>query len=253
MQVGRTLLDRKGQKFGNIHRFCSSLLIGDKVSRLAENIDRVKARIEAIRTPSQSVTLVAVSKNRDASEIRQAFSCGIDHFGENYLQEALPKISELSDLPLTWHFIGSIQSNKTREIAEHFDWVQTLDRVKIAQRLSQQRPADLPPLQVCVQVNIDDEASKSGITPGATREFCAAISALPGLTLRGLMAIPAPSGEVAGQTSACLRMANLFHEVRQDFADVDTLSLGMSDDLETAIRAGSTMVRVGTRIFGPRN
>jgi PLP dependent protein len=222
------------------------------VSRLAENIDWVKARIAAASKAAQTITLVAVSKTRSAEEVRGAQACGLTHFGENYVQEALPKIEELEQLPIIWHFIGPIQSNKTREIAEHFDWVQSIDRDKIARRLSEQRPADSDPLQVCIQVNIDDEQSKSGVSPSQVAQLAEVIGQLPQLRLRGLMAIPAPHQGYSEQLKAAKRMAELFSEVRKDFADIDTLSLGMSADLEAAIAAGSTMVRIGTDIFGPR-
>ncbi len=221
------------------------------MSRLAENIDRVKARIAAVaRAP---VTLVAVSKTRSAEEIRAACELGLHHFGENYVREATAKIPTLADLEICWHFIGQLQSNKTREVATYFDWVQTLDRLKIAERLSDQRPQHLPPLQVCIQVNIDDEASKAGVAPAETAALVAAVTLLPRLQVRGLMAIPAPHRDPASQGQACLRMAALFAEIRKQHSDLDTLSLGMSADLEAAVTAGSTMVRIGTDIFGPRN
>lgn len=220
--------------------------------RLAENIDRVKARIAAVEKAVQPVTLVAVSKTRSADEIRAAHHCGLSDFGENYLQEALPKICTLDDTQITWHFIGPIQSNKTREIAKHFDWVQTLDRLKIAKRLSKQRSSNQTPLQICLQVNIDEEESKSGLSPQEVLPLARAVQELPNLRLRGLMAIPAPRENYADQFAACQRMVKLYTEVRNQIADIDTLSLGMSADLEAAIAAGSTMVRIGTDIFGPR-
>ena len=223
------------------------------MSRLAENISRVKARIEAAGKDPESVTLIAVSKTRNAAEIRAAFDCGIKHFGENYLQEALPKMAELEDLPLTWHFIGPVQSNKTRDIACHFDWVQSLDRLKIARRLSEQREVGQPPLQLCLQVNMDDESSKAGVAPDEIMPLARAVLDLPHLQLRGLMAIPAPRTDYAEQLATCRRVVGLFTEVRNHFADIDTLSLGMSADLEAAVAAGSNMVRIGTDIFGPRD
>lgn len=223
------------------------------MSRLAENIDRVKARVEAAAKGHDKVALIAVSKTRSADEIREAYLCGLTDFGENYLQEALPKIEALGDYPITWHFIGPIQSNKTKEIAKHFDWVQTVDRLKIARRLSDQRDSDLPPLQICIQVNIDGEASKSGISPAEVVPLAEEIAKLPNLRLRGLMAIPAPYANYANQLAVCNRMVEVFTEVRNQIADIDTLSLGMSADLEAAIASGSTMVRIGTDIFGPRN
>lgn len=222
------------------------------MSRLAENIDGVKARIAAVEKGRQPVTLIAVSKTRSTEEIRAAHLCGLSDFGENYLQEALPKIQALGDYPITWHFIGPIQSNKTKEIAQYFDWAQTVDRLKIARRLSSQRSPDQRPLQICLQVNLDGEASKSGVHPTEVLPLAEEIRTLPNLTLRGLMAIPAPQESYDNQLTTCQRMADLFAEVRNQIADIDTLSLGMSADLEAAITAGSTMVRIGTDIFGPR-
>ena len=193
---------------------------------------------------------MAVSKTRPASAIRDAWAAGLTHIGENYLQEALDKIDQLQDLPLVWHFIGPIQSNKTRAIAEHFDWVHSVDRLKIAQRLSEQRPAQLPPLNICLQVNISGEASKSGVTPAELPQLADAVAALPNLQLRGLMAIPAPAADSAGRRAPlqALReaMANLD-------LPLDTLSMGMSDDLDEAIAEGSTLVRIGTALFGARD
>lgn len=223
------------------------------MSRLAQNIDRVKARVKAAENGPQAVTLVAVSKTRSADEVLAAHRCGLTDFGENYLQEALLKIEALGDYPITWHFIGAIQSNKTKEIAEHFDWVHTVDRLKIAKRLSSQRSAEQSPLQICIQVNIDDEDSKSGVAPDEVLALARAVRDLPNLQLRGLMAIPAPQDNYENQLVACQRMSALYTEVRNHIADIDTLSLGMSADLEAAIASGSTMVRIGTDIFGPRN
>jgi pyridoxal phosphate enzyme (YggS family) len=192
--------------------------------------------------------LLAVSKTRPAEAIREAARAGITDIGENYLQEALDKMAELSELDLRWHFIGPLQSNKTRPIAEHFDWVHSVDRLKIARRLSEQRPGNLPPLQVCLQVNVSGEQSKSGVTPGELEELADAVDQLPQLTLRGLMAIPEPGHDGSG--FAVLRAA--LEALRPRHADMDTLSMGMSADLELAIAEGSTLVRVGTDIFGPR-
>ena len=201
----------------------------------------------------QEVTLLAVSKTFAPEAVREAVAAGQRAFGENYIQEAVAKIAALRDLPgLEWHCIGPIQSNKTRLVAEHFDWVHTVDRLKIAERLSAQRPADRPPLNVCIQVNIDGGANKSGVAPGDALALARAVAALPQLKLRGLMSIPeiAPDFEAARAVHASARA--LFDQLNADGLGLDTLSMGMSDDLEAAIAAGSTMVRIGTAIFGSR-
>jgi pyridoxal phosphate enzyme (YggS family) len=196
------------------------------------------------------VGLLAVSKTKPASDLREAFSAGLRDFGENYLQEALGKQTELSDLPLIWHFIGPIQSNKTRAIAENFAWVHSVDRLKIAQRLSEQRPADLPPLNVCIQVNVSGEASKSGCAPEDLPALAQAIIALPNLRLRGLMAIPEPTDDSDEQNAAFAAVRTLQDQLN---LPLDTLSMGMSHDLEAAIAQGATWVRIGTALFGARN
>lgn len=222
-----------------------------------DNIPKLRHRIrlcaEKYHRPESAILLLAVSKTRPPEDIRRAHACGLDHFGESYLQEAVEKIRALADLPLTWHFIGPIQSNKTRPIAEHFQWVHSVDRLKVARRLSEQRPENLPPLQVCIQVNISGEDSKSGAAPGAVRELAEAISDLPGLDLRGLMAIPAATGNELEQRAAFARLRAIYEDLRPDFPGMDTLSMGMSGDLEAAIAEGSTIVRVGTALFGPRD
>src|SRR5690554_2282338 len=209
------------------------------MSTIADNIANVRERISraahTIERDPQSITLMAVSKTRPASAIRDAWAAGLTHIGENYLQEALDKIDQLQDLPLVWHFIGPIQSNKTRAIAEHFDWVHSVDRLKIAQRLSEQRPAQLPPLNVCLQVNVSGEASKSGCAPDEVEALANAVAALPGLRLRGLMAIPEPSDDPAEQHAAFARLSQL---QKQLDLELDTLSMGMSQDLEAAIAEG---------------
>jgi len=194
-----------------------------------------------------------VSKTRPAGDIRAAWACGLDSFGESYLQEALPKMAQLADLPLTWHFIGPVQSNKTRGIAEHFHWVHSIDRIRVATRLSEQRPATLPPLQVCLQVNVSGEQSKSGVPCGKTAALAAEVATLPGLSLRGLMAIPAPTPDSVAQRQAFARLKRLFDQLRCTLPQLDTLSMGMSDDLEAAIAEGATLVRVGSAIFGNRD
>lgn len=224
------------------------------MSTIAENISTLAERIRqasqvAQRDPS-SVRLLAVSKTKPASDLREAYDAGLRDFGENYLQEALGKQTELSDLPLIWHFIGPIQSNKTRAIAEHFDWVHSVDRLKIAQRLSEQRPTELPPLNLCIQVNVSGEASKSGCTPEDLPALAHAISALPNLRLRGLMAIPEPTENSDEQNAAFATVRNLQDQLN---LPLDTLSMGMSHDLEAAIAQGATWVRIGTALFGARN
>lgn len=224
------------------------------MSTIAENIANVRERIaraavSAGRDPAE-VTLIAVSKTRPASAIRDAWAAGQRDFGENYLQEALDKIEALAELPIVWHFIGPIQSNKTRPIAEHFAWVHSVDRLKIAQRLSEQRPPELGPLNICLQVNISREPSKSGVLPEDVGELAAAVAALPRLRLRGLMAIPAP----ADDSDARRRPLGELRECLQGLSmPLDTLSMGMSDDLGEAVQEGATMVRVGTALFGQRD
>ena len=224
------------------------------MSTIAGNIAQVEARIraaaEAVQRDVTSVHLLAVSKTKPAAALREAYAAGIRDFGENYLQEARAKQVELTDLPLSWHFIGPIQSNKTREIAEHFAWVHSVDRLKIAQRLSEQRPADLPPLNICIQVNVSGEASKSGCTPEDLPALAAAIQALPRLTLRGLMAIPEPTEVRAEQDAAFAKVRSLQQSLNMG---LDTLSMGMSHDLESAIAQGATWVRIGTALFGARD
>ncbi|WP_085689615.1 MULTISPECIES: YggS family pyridoxal phosphate-dependent enzyme [unclassified Pseudomonas] len=224
------------------------------MSTIADNIQlvssRIQAAVEAAGREENSVQLLAVSKTKPAEALREAYAAGLRDFGENYLQEALGKQLELADLPLIWHFIGPIQSNKTRSIAEHFAWVHSVDRLKIAQRLSEQRPADLPPLNICIQVNVSGEASKSGCTPQDLPALAQAISALPRLKLRGLMAIPEPTEDRAEQDAAFAAVQKL--QAGLDLP-LDTLSMGMSHDLESAIAQGATWVRIGTALFGARD
>ena len=224
------------------------------MSTIADNIglvsQRIRAAAEAVQRDPDSVHLLAVSKTKPAQAVREAYAAGLRDFGENYLQEALSKQVELTDLPLSWHFIGPIQSNKTRAIAEHFAWVHSVDRLKIAQRLSEQRPAELPPLNICIQVNVSGEASKSGCTPADLPALANAISALPRLTLRGLMAIPEPTDDRAAQDAAFATVRDLQASPN---LPLDTLSMGMSHDLESAIAQGATWVRIGTALFGARD
>ena len=224
------------------------------MSTIADNILEVSSRIHAAALAANrddnSVQLLAVSKTKPAQDLREAYAAGLRDFGENYLQEALSKQLELADLPLIWHFIGPIQSNKTRAIAEHFAWVHSVDRLKIAQRLSEQRPADLPPLNICIQVNVSGEASKSGCTPADLPALANAISELPRIKLRGLMAIPEPTEDRAAQDAAFAAVQSLQASLN---LPLDTLSMGMSHDLESAIAQGATWVRIGTALFGARD
>ena len=200
-----------------------------------------------------SVRLLAVSKTFPAAAVRAAYGAGQTTFGENYLQEALDKIEALADLPIEWHFIGPIQSNKTRPIAEHFDWVHSVDRLKVAERLSAQRPPQLAPLNICLQVNVSGEASKSGVAPEEVPALAQTLSRLPRLRLRGLMAIPAPTDDPAGQREPFRRMRDLLETLNARGLQLDTLSMGMSHDFPAAIMEGATMVRIGTAIFGARH
>ncbi|NWF15861.1 YggS family pyridoxal phosphate-dependent enzyme [Pseudomonas reactans] len=224
------------------------------MSTIADNIGQVSQRIraaaDAVQRDASSIHLLAVSKTKPAQAVREAYAAGMLDFGENYLQEALGKQAELTDLPLSWHFIGPIQSNKTRAIAENFAWVHSVDRLKIAQRLSEQRPADLPPLNICIQVNVSGEASKSGCTPADLPALADAISALPRLKLRGLMAIPEPTEVRTAQDAAFAAVRDLQNSLN---LPLDTLSMGMSHDLESAIAQGATWVRIGTALFGARD
>jgi len=203
--------------------------------------------------PRDAVQLLAVSKTFPAEAVREAYQAGQTAFGENYLQEALDKIGALRDLPLEWHFIGPIQSNKTRPIAEHFDWVHGVDRLKVAERLSEQRPGSLPDLNICLQVNVSGEASKSGVAPQEILQLASEVVRLPRLKLRGLMAIPAPVDDPLLQRAPFVRMRELLAALNAQGKQMDTLSMGMSHDFAVAIQEGATIVRVGTAIFGARN
>lgn len=224
---------------------------------IAQNLAHIRQQIADCH-PTQEVTLLAVSKTKPFADILKAYHAGQRQFGENYVQEGVEKIQLAQQQNLnniTWHLIGPLQSNKTRIVAEHFDWVQTIDRVKIAERLSQQRPDHLQPLQVLIQINISDENSKSGITPQQMEELAQQIINLPKLQLRGLMAIPAPTEDINQQTAVFNQMKVLLQQLQQRFPQqkIDTLSMGMTDDMQTAIACSSTMVRIGTAIFGKRN
>lgn len=224
------------------------------MSTLADNLSAISTRIasaaQAAGRDPASVQLLAVSKTKPAGAIREIHAAGVRDVGENYLQEALTKQQQLSDLPLIWHFIGPIQSNKTKSIAEHFDWVHSVDRLKIAQRLSEQRPAGLAPLNICLQVNVSGEDSKSGCAPADLPALAKAVAGLPNLRLRGLMAIPEPSDDRAAQEAAFATLRQLQEGLG---LGLDTLSMGMSHDLEAAIAQGATWVRIGTALFGARD
>ncbi len=227
---------------------------------IAHNLAQVRDKISAAATrcgrASEEVTLLAVSKTKPASAIAEAIDAGQHMFGENYVQEGVEKIRhfrEKGTADLQWHFIGPLQSNKSRLVAEHFDWCHTVDRLRIASRLSEQRPAEMPPLNVLIQINISDENSKSGIALEALDQLADEVAALPGLKLRGLMAIPAPESDYDRQFAVARQMAVAFEALKTRFPTVDTLSLGMTDDMAAAIAAGSTMVRIGTAIFGARD
>ncbi|MFP2420929.1 YggS family pyridoxal phosphate-dependent enzyme [Pseudescherichia vulneris] len=230
--------------------------MNDIAHNLAQVRDKISAAVALCGRAPEEVTLLAVSKTKPASAIEEAIAAGQRAFGENYVQEGVEKIryfQEAGQNGLQWHFIGPLQSNKSRLVAEHFDWCHTVDRLRVASRLSDQRPANLPPLNVLIQVNISDESSKSGIAPEDIDALAAEVAALPGLCLRGLMAIPAPESEYVRQFAVAQQMAVAFARLKTHYPSVDTLSLGMSDDMEAAIAAGSTMVRIGTAIFGARD
>lgn len=224
--------------------------VADNIARIQQQLQQAASAAE--RNPD-SVRLIAVSKTKPTALIEQAYQAGQRDFGENYVQEGIEKIQQLEGLQdICWHFIGPLQSNKTKDVAAHFDWVQSIDRLKIARRLSEQRDAALPPLQVLIQVNVDDETTKSGVSEPELMPLAAAIHELPNIELRGLMAIPAPATSSAPGTSFAT-MHGLFLKLQAQYKQVDTLSMGMSDDLVTAIAHGATMVRIGTAIFGARS
>ena len=226
------------------------------MSTIESNLQAVRARIAAAaraagREPGD-IALLAVSKTFAAGEVHAAYAAGQREFGENYVQEGMEKIAALSALPLVWHFIGPVQSNKTRSIAEHFDWVHSVAREKIALRLAQARPPELGPLDICLQVNVSGEASKSGVAPEEVRPLAEAVRALPRLRLRGLMAVPEPSDDIELQRRRFRGLRILLEQLNAAGFGLDTLSMGMSQDLEAAIMEGATIVRVGTAIFGER-
>ncbi len=226
------------------------------MTTISANLQAVRARIHEAalkwgRNPAD-ITLLAVSKTWPASSVEDAAAAGQRAFGENYVQEGVDKVAELQSLQLEWHFIGPLQSNKTRRVAETFDWVHSIDRLKIAERLSEQRPDSLAPLQVCLQVNVSGEDTKSGVALEEASELAKRIALLPRLKLRGLMAIPAPIEDFSLQRLAFRRLRETFEQLNSSGLSIDTLSMGMSHDLEAAIAEGATMVRVGTAIFGER-
>jgi PLP dependent protein len=222
------------------------------LSNLQATRDAIARAAKAANRNAVEVRLLAVSKTFSAAAVREAHAAGQNCFGENYLQEALAKMDALRDLPLEWHFIGPIQSNKTRAIAERFAWVHGVDRLKIAERLSEQRPSHLPPLNICLQVNVSGEASKSGVAPEAVEILAQQVAGLPRIKLRGLMAIPAPATNATEQRAPYAQMRALLDKLNAQGLDMDTLSMGMSHDYAAAILEGSTIVRIGTAIFGQR-
>jgi PLP dependent protein len=228
----------------------------EPVTTVASRLEAVKERIAkaahtAGRRPDE-ITLLVASKTQPPEKVREAWLAGQTIFGENYLQEALAKMPALSDLPIEWHFIGPIQSNKTKRISEHFSWVHSVDRLKIADRLAKDRPESLPPLQVCLQVNVSGEASKSGVAPEELAQLAAHVVRLPRLKLRGLMAVPELTTATALQRSQFHMLWELFDRLKQSGYELDTLSMGMSEDMDNAIAEGATTVRIGTAILGPR-
>ena len=226
------------------------------MTTIASNLQAVRVAISAAATAAgrnaSEVKLLAVSKTFPPDALREAYQAGQTCFAENYVQEALDKVAALHDLPIEWHFIGPIQSNKTRAIAENFSWVHSVDRLKIAERLSEQRPAHLPPLQICLQVNISNEASKSGFASDEVSVLAHTIEKLPNLKLRGLMAIPAPSDDITAQRSPFAQLKALLDQLNRQGSQLDTLSMGMSHDFPAAIAEGATIVRIGSAIFGNR-
>jgi PLP dependent protein len=230
------------------------MLIGPQ--NLTLHVNHVRSRIRSAATAAgrnpESVGLVAVTKAKSAESVRLAATAGVTDFGENYLQEALGKMDQLADLKLTWHFIGGIQSNKTRAIAERFDWVQSVDRFSVAHRLSEQRPFHAPPLNVCIQVALVPEATKGGVAPVALTELANAIARLPRLNLRGLMCVPPPQPNAAAERAVFAQLRDALDDLNAGGLKLDTLSMGMSGDFESAIAEGATLVRIGTALFGAR-
>lgn len=231
------------------HNFAVDTLISANLQQVRTQVAQAAA---AAHRTVESITVIAVSKGHDASKLRAAAACGVRQFGESYVQEAVPKLESLSDLKATWHFIGRLQTNKSRVIAESFDWVHGIDRLKIAERLSAQRPHYAPPLQVCLQVNIAAESGKAGVEPGAAPELARAVAQLPRLRLRGLMCILPADLDSDGNQRHFAALRQLQEQMNAQGMGLDTLSMGMSADFRDAILQGATLVRVGTAIFGPR-
>lgn len=232
------------------------------INNIFEQITRVKQKIAhaagQAQRDSEQIQLLAVSKTKPVSLIKQAYQAGLRHFGENYVQEGIEKIQQIKadpdfDEPIHWYFIGPLQSNKTRPVAENFDWVLSVDRFKIAQRLNEQRPSELPVLNICLQVNISGEASKSGTTLSQVIELASQVNTLPRLKLRGIMAIPENTENIGLLENQFKMLHKIYQQLQQHYPDIDTLSMGMSGDLHSAILCGSTMVRIGSDIFGSRN
>jgi pyridoxal phosphate enzyme (YggS family) len=224
------------------------------MSPIAANLQAIRRRIaDALGDARREVTVVAVSKQKPAEAIREAFDAGCRDFGENYVQEALPKVAALGALPITWHFIGHLQTNKARDVAERFDWVHGVDRAKAAAALSKARPAGRGPLNVCLPVNISAEDTKGGVAPADALPLAREVAALPSLRLRGLMGIASPTGDAALQRAQFAELRRTFERLAQAGLAVDTLSMGMSGDLEAAVAEGATMVRIGTALFGERS
>ncbi|MEZ5587908.1 MAG: YggS family pyridoxal phosphate-dependent enzyme [Sedimenticolaceae bacterium] len=224
--------------------------IPERLAHVQERIHR--AAMAAGRSPGE-IMLLAVSKTKPASDVAAAFGAGQRAFGENYLQDALPKIRTLADKDIEWHFIGRLQSNKCADISRHFTWVHGIDSLKHAEQLSSHRPAELPPLQVCIQVNLSGEVTKGGVDPAEVEALALKVARLPRLRLRGLMTMPDPNARTTSRDAAFAGLRGLLESLRASGLDVDTLSMGMSDDMEAAIREGATIVRIGTDIFGPRD
>jgi len=220
--------------------------------RLKSAINTIRSGEKKYQRQANSVALLAVTKTKPTADIAQAIAAGHTHFGENYVQEGVEKVLHFADRQLTWHFIGPLQSNKSKLVSQHFDWVHTVEREKIANRLNEQRPADLAPLNVCVQVNISGEQSKSGVNPDQVLTLAQHINSLDNLVLRGLMTIGQPSEDISQVNSQFEHMNQLFKQLQQTYPTVDTLSMGMSGDIDSAIGHGSTMVRIGSAIFGQR-
>jgi PLP dependent protein len=259
VQVRGFVFDAEREELGNVHDGKILLEEGYKriMGTISDNLNSVKTQISQacveFSRSEGSVQLLAVSKTFPVHAVREAYATGQRAFGENYIQEGADKVLALRDLAdIEWHMIGPIQSNKTRLVAEHFHWVHSVDRLKIAQRLSEQRPAGMPPLQVCLQVNIDGGANKSGCLPSEAADLAQAIAALPNMQLRGIMVIPEPATDFIAACAGFIKARALFDSIKRDVLRLDTLSMGMSGDLRAAVKEGSTMVRVGTAIFGSR-